>query len=198
LSLTARSDAELVELALRPATREAALGRLLDRFERPIYSLILRMVRDEALAEDLTQESFIRAFLALDAYDPARKFSNWIFRIAHNLTIDHLRKRRIETVSLDGSTHARTSEEEARTRILIEDPGETPDRLLENRALANRIERAIGELRPDYRTAILLRHAEGHSYEEVAEIMELPLGTVKTFIHRGRLELRILLAEADR
>ncbi len=174
--------------------RDAAFRELLCRYERPVFSLIFRMVRDRALAEDLAQETFIRAFRAISSYNPRYKFSSWIFKIANNHTIDHLRKRRLDTVSIDGSPHAVTGEEEAQTRLVVESTGETPDRYVEQRELGSQIEQAIGELRPEYRTVVLLRHIEGHSYEEIADIMDLPLGTVKTYLHRARAELKGLLA----
>ncbi len=174
--------------------RDAAFRELLCRYERPVFSLIFRMVRDRALAEDLAQETFIRAFRAINSYNPRYKFSSWIFKIANNHTIDHLRKRRLDTVSIDGSPHAVTGEEEAQTRLVVESTGEAPDRYVEQRELGSQIEEAIGELRPEYRTVVLLRHIEGHSYEEIADIMDLPLGTVKTYLHRARAELKGLLA----
>ena len=97
-------DRELASLAAQG--REAAFRELLSRYERPVFSLVYRMVRDRTLAEDLAQETFIRAFNAIASYDPAYRFSNWIFKIANNLTIDHLRRRRLDTVSIDGSPHA--------------------------------------------------------------------------------------------
>ena len=177
--------------------RDAAFRELLCRYERPVFSLIFRMVRDRALAEDLAQETFIRAFRAISSYNPRYKFSSWIFKIANNHTIDHLRKRRLDTVSIDGSPHAVTGEEEAQTRLVVESTGEAPDRYVEQRELGSQIEQAIGELRPEYRTVVLLRHIEGHSYEEIADIMDLPLGTVKTYLHRARAELKGLLAGVE-
>lgn len=184
----------------RALAAEAAAGgqrafrELLERYERPVFSIVYRMVRDRALAEDLTQEAFIRAFNAIGGYNPGYKFSSWIFKIAHNLTIDHLRRKRIDTISLEGSPDALTEEEQARTRPIPESPGELPDAHVENLELGSAIEAAIGRLRPHYRTVTLLRHVEGHSYNEIAEIMDLPLGTVKTYIHRARLELKEALA----
>jgi RNA polymerase sigma-70 factor (ECF subfamily) len=186
-------DRALVEEAC--SGRERAYEELLRRYERPVFSLVVRMVRDHALAEDIAQEVFIKAFQAIHSYDPTYKFSSWIFKIANNLTIDHLRRRRVETVSIHGSPHARTAEDEMESRIVLESPDETPEEFVESRELGARIEGAIARLRPEYRTAILLRHVEGYSYEEVAEIMEVPLGTAKTYIHRGRSELRTHLAE---
>jgi len=191
---TQLEDKELAALAAKG--REPAFRELLSRYERPVFSLVYRMVRDRTLAEDLAQEAFIRAFNAIASYKPKYKFSSWIFKIANNHTIDHLRKRKLDTVSIDGSPHARTSEEEAQTRLVVESHEEAPDRYVEAKELGSQIEEAIGELRPEYRTAVLLRHVEGHSYDEIAEIMELPLGTVKTYLHRARGELKELLAAA--
>ncbi len=177
--------------------RQRAFRELLRRYERPVFSLIYRMVRDRSLAEDLSQEAFIRAFSAIASYNPGYKFSSWIFKIAHNLTIDHLRKKRIDTISLHGSPHALTEEAQARTRPIVESLDERPDAYVENLELGSQIESAIGKLRPEYRTVTLLRHVEGYSYKEIAEIMELPLGTVKTYIHRARLELKEALAHLE-
>lgn len=189
-------DRELASLAAEG--REAAYRELLSRYERPVFSLVYRMVRDRTLAEDLAQEAFIRAFNAIDSYDPGYKFSSWIFKIANNHTIDHLRKRKLDTVSIHGSPHARTEQEREQSRVVLESTEESPERFVEARELGSQIERAIGQLRPEYRTAVLLRHVEGHSYDEIAGIMEIPLGTVKTYLHRARGELRELLSEVER
>ena len=188
-------DKELAKLAAKG--REMAFRELLSRYERPVFSLVYRMVRDRTLAEDLSQEAFIRAFNAIESYKPRYKFSSWIFKIANNHTIDHLRKRKLDTVSIDGSPHARTSEEEAQTRLVVESHEEAPDKYVEARELGGQIEEAIGLLRPEYQTAVLLRHVEGYTYEEISEIMELPLGTVKTYLHRARGELKGLLSEVS-
>jgi RNA polymerase sigma-70 factor (ECF subfamily) len=191
--LQALGDREVVELA--KAGREAAYRELLRRYERPVFSLIYRMVRDRALAEDLAQETFIKVLNALESYRPEYKFSSWIFKIANNAAIDQLRRREPDTLSLDGAPDARTAQEIEATALQARSRGESPLEELEAREMGSAIEQAIGRLRPEYRTAILLRHVEGRSYEEIAEVMDLPLGTVKTFIHRARLELRDYLAD---
>ena len=191
LDLIHSTDHELVAFARTGS--EKAYRELLGRYERPVFSLVYRMVRDRELAEDLAQETFVKVFNHLDSYNPKFKFSSWIFKIANNLAIDTLRKKGIQTVSLDGSRHATTAEETEATRISIASTDENPEELLEARELGREIERAIGMLRPEYRTAVILRHVEGRAYEEIAEIMDVPLGTVKTFIHRARLELREML-----
>jgi len=191
--LQALGDREVVELA--KAGKEDAYRELLRRYERPVFSLIYRMVRQHALAEDLAQETFIKVLNALETYRPEYKFSSWIFKIANNAAIDQLRRRELDTLSLDGAPDARTAEEIEATALQATDHGESPLEELESRETGAAIERAIGRLRPEYRTCILLRHVEGRSYEEIAEVMDLPLGTVKTYIHRARLELREYLAD---
>jgi RNA polymerase sigma-70 factor (ECF subfamily) len=183
------------ELATIAATgREAAFRELLTRYERPVFSLIYRMVRDRTQAEDLAQEVFVRAFNAIGTYKTSYKFSNWILKIANNHTIDHLRKRRIETISIHGSPHATNAQEASQTELVVVSQDENPHEYLEHKELGGQIERAIGGLREEYRTAVLLRHVEGYAYDEIAEIMDVPLGTVKTYLHRARAELRDSLA----
>lgn len=180
--------------ALAASGREAAFRELLARYERPVFSLVYRMVRNRTLAEDLAQEAFIRAFNAISSYKPSYKFSNWILKIANNHTIDYLRKRKLDTISIDGAPNATSDEEVGRTRLSLESGDESPQEYVENRELGGQIESAIGTLREEYRTAVLLRHVEGYAYEEIAEIMDVPLGTVKTYLHRARGELKQRLA----
>lgn len=174
--------------------RQAAYRELVRRYERPIFSLIYRMVRDRELAEDLAQETFVKALNAVESYRPEFKFSSWIFKIANNVAIDHLRRRELSTLSLDGSPHAATPEAIQATALQLGDKQETALEELEARELGGEIEQAIGRLRPEYRACILMRHVEGRPYEEIATMLDLPLGTVKTYIHRARNELRQYLA----
>jgi len=175
---------------------EPAFRELVHRYERPVFSLIYRMVRDRALAEDLAQETFVKVLNAIRSYKPEYKFSSWIFKIANNAAIDHLRRRQIDTLSLDGSPTARSPEEMHASAPQLGDQTESPLDEVESRELGGAIERAIARLRPEYRSCILLRHVEGHSYEEIAKMLALPLGTVKTYIHRARNELRVYLEGA--
>jgi RNA polymerase sigma-70 factor (ECF subfamily) len=188
----ALDDRELATMAAQG--RQAAFRELLTRYERPVFSLIYRMVRDRSQAEDLAQEAFVRAFNAIGTYKASYKFSNWILKIANNHTIDHLRKRRLDTISIHGSPHASSAEEASRTELVVASTDETPHEYLEHKELGGQIERAIGVLRAEYRTAVILRHVEGYAYDEIAEIMDVPLGTVKTYLHRARAELRESLA----
>jgi RNA polymerase sigma-70 factor, ECF subfamily len=187
------SDVEVVALAQQG--KEAAYRELLARYERPVFSLIFRMVRDRETAEDLSQETFIKVLNNIDRYSPDFKFSSWLFKIANNLTIDHLRRRRLDTISIEGAPDAVTAESARATSIVIASANASPLAELESRELGASIERAIAQLRPEYRACIMLRHVEDRSYEEIAEIVKLPLGTVKTYIHRARHELRAALDE---
>ncbi|MEZ4585206.1 MAG: sigma-70 family RNA polymerase sigma factor [Gemmatimonadales bacterium] len=191
IDLRDKTDQEVVALAKQGS--EIAFRELVRRYERPVFSLIFRMVRNKELAEDLSQETFIKVLNAVGTYRPEFKFSSWVFKIANNAAIDHLRKRSLDTLSLEGSPHAQTPEMIEATALQISERGETQLEEVENRELGRTIEAAIDELRPEYRSCILLRHVEGRTYEEIADILNLPLGTVKTYIHRARNELRIAL-----
>ena len=188
LDLANLPDADVVILAQQG--RESAFRELIRRYERPVFSLIFRMVRDRETAEDLSQETFIKVLNHVDKYRPEFKLSSWLFKIANNVAIDHMRKRQLETVSMDGSPHARSQAETEATSFDVEARQETALEELESKELGSAIERAIATLRPEYRSCIMLRHVEGRSYEEIAATLDLPLGTVKTYIHRARHELR--------
>jgi RNA polymerase sigma-70 factor (ECF subfamily) len=194
--LNGLTDQEVVKLARQG--KERAYRELVRRYERPIFALLFRMVRDRELAEDLSQETFVKALNAIESYRPEFKFSSWIFKIANNAAIDHLRRRELDTLSLEGSPHAVTPEAVEATALQIGSKGETALDMVEAKELGAEIEAAIATLRPEYRACILLRHVEDRPYDEIAEILDLPLGTVKTYIHRARNELREALAHLRR
>lgn len=181
-------DADLVSLA--QDGKEAAYRELIRRYERPVFSLIFRMVRDREIAEDLAQDTFIKVLNHIDRYRPEFKLSSWLFKIANNVAIDHLRKRQLETVSIDGSPHAASAAEVEATQMDVAARQETALEEMEAKEIGRAIESAIESLRPEYRSCIMLRHVEGRSYEEIAAMLDLPLGTVKTYIHRARHQLR--------
>ncbi len=189
-----KTDKELVRLSRRGDERAAR--ELVHRFERPVFSIVYRMVRDRELAEDLSQDVFVRTFNNLHRYDRSYRFSSWLFKIAYNLTVDHLRKRELPVISVHGAPDALTPERQEATSLILESDEEAPDDRLVAKELAGELEEAIAGLREDYRTAILLRHVEGRPYEEISEIMGIPLGTVKTYIFRARRELRAALSQS--
>jgi RNA polymerase sigma-70 factor (ECF subfamily) len=188
-------DADVVVLAQQG--REAAYRELIRRYERPVFSLVYRMVRDRETAEELAQDTFVKALNNIDRYSPEFKLSSWLFKIANNLAIDQLRKARLPTVSLSGAPDAATAAEIEATSFEVADHGPSALQAMESREIGSAIERAIAQLRPEYRSCIIMRHVEGRSYEEIATTLDLPLGTVKTYIHRARNELRTALEGVD-
>lgn len=177
-----REDRELVLRCLK--NDQAAYRRLLDKYRRPVYGIVRRMIPDDEDARDLAQESFIRAFRNLDQFDPERRFSSWLFRIAHNLCIDHYRRRKLDTVPM-----VRRDDGDEETWDLPDmTPG--PGEEFSDRERSRRLLAAVESLPPAYRSVILLRHQQGLAYEEIAEVMELPLGTIKARIHRAHRLLK--------
>ncbi len=180
-------DVELVAAAL--AGDEEAFADLVTRYQRRLTAFLAQLVGDVELARELTQEAFIRAWSALERYDPTYRFSTWLFRIGHNLGIDHLRRRRIKTVGITRED----GDGEEMDRIL---PDERKDPLghLRNAELSAALRKTIEDLRPEYRELVLLRHFGGLSYQEIAEIKDMPLGTVKNKLFRAHSVLRTELA----
>lgn len=167
-----------------------AFAILVERYQRRLTGFLAQIVGDMELARELTQETFIRVWGALGRFDDRYRFSTWIFRIAHNLGVDHLRRRRVPTSSLQ--VEDRDGRESQRE---LEDRGRDPLGHLENRELAGALRRCIDELRPEYRELVLLRHFAGLSYREIAELQKIPLGTVKNKLFRAHSVLREALAE---
>ena len=182
------TDAELVRQAL--AGSQPAYRDLVSRYATPAVNLATRMIRDRALAEDLAQEAFARAFERLATYDQQRRFVSWFFQILHNLTIDYLRRKHPPTVSLD------ELEETGALPCVAVSTANSPEAQAERAALARALDQALIRIRPEYREAVVLHYREDLPIEEVAEIMSLPPGTVKTYLYRARKELaQILSAE---
>ena len=161
---------------------EPAFREILERYRSPIYNLCYRMTRNTEDARDLAQEVFIKVFSLLDRFDEDYAFSSWLFRIATNHCIDHLRRNRLRFLSLDGATGADGEEYE----LQLPDSGPGPDTVLQRKEAMERLEEVVSELPPHYKTITMLRHDQQLSYEEIAEILRLPLGTVKARIHRAR------------
>ena len=176
------TDVELVRGALNGT--ESAFRDIVLRYQRPIYGLIARMVRDPSRAEELAQDTFVKAFRALHTYDTQRKFSAWLLTIAHHVAIDELRKCSLDTEPIEQAT-----EDGERTREFADTKSPTPAALAERAQLATVLQTAIGRLRPEYREVVTLRYERELDYDEIAEITGLPMGTVKSSLHRARKEL---------
>src|SRR5947207_5705703 len=146
LALSNLPDADVVALA--QAGRETAFRELIRRYERPVFSLIYRMIRDRELAEDLAQDTFIKVLNHIDRYRPEFKLSSWLFKIANNVAIDHLRRRQLDTISMDGSPHAATSDAIESQSFEVADPQEPLLNELDAKELGATIEQAISRLRP--------------------------------------------------
>lgn len=158
---------------------------LVSRYERRIINYVYRITHRYEEAHDLAQEIFVKVFLALDRYDPKYQFSTWIFRIAQNSAIDQIRKKGVTEVSL--SAPARGSEDDGSVREReFPDPNVSPYRTLKNKQLSAAIDVAIEKLPSDYRELIQLRHFGELSYEEIADMKKMPLGTVKNKLFRAR------------
>lgn len=181
------ADEELVNRAL--GGDEAAFAALVRRYQRRLTAFLGQMLGDVELAKELTQEAFLRAWTALERFDPHYRFSTWLFRIAHNLGIDQLRRRRLATVSL-----MRDDREGEELELELSDFRKDPLGHLENSELARSLRSAIDELRPEYRELVLLRHFAALSYQEIADFEGMPLGTVKNKLFRAHSVLRKALA----
>ncbi|MCZ6650621.1 MAG: sigma-70 family RNA polymerase sigma factor [Acidobacteria bacterium] len=189
-------EARAVAPSATPATDEEVVGRVLaghqDAFEtlvrrhnRAIYNYIYRMIGQADLAADLTQEVFLKVYMALSSFDPTYRFTTWLYRIASNRVIDHIRRQRMILVPLEppaGETRGAPREVAAGAR--------NPQENLLDRESARGVAEAIGDLPSEYRELIILRHFQHRSYEEIAQIKDSPLGTVKNRLFRAREALR--------
>ncbi|MUV38200.1 ECF RNA polymerase sigma factor SigW [Lentibacillus sp. JNUCC-1] len=165
---------------------QTAFEDVVSYFQHRIYYHCYRMLGNAHEAEDIAQETFIRAYVNIHSFDEHRKFSTWLYRIATNLTIDRLRKRKPDFY-LDAEIKGAEGLD-MYSQLASDDP--LPQKEVENIELQDEIQFAIRELPPHYRSTITLRYLEEFSLNEISEILDVPLGTVKTRIHRGREILR--------
>ncbi len=173
-------DSELIRQAL--AGDDAAFSRLMNKYHDAIFSFIHRMVHEREQVEDLTQEAFIKAFASLKNFNEEFAFSTWLYKIATNNCIDYIRKRKLQTYSIDKPIESRDSD------FTFELPDESyeADKDLISGQRAILLRNAIDHLPEKYRRVIMLRHVEERSYEEIAKMLKLPIGTVKAHIFRAR------------
>lgn len=165
---------------------EAAFAELLARYRAPVYNLCVRMLKNREDAEDIAQEVFVKVFAMLERYDERYAFRSWLFKIAANQCIDFIRKNRVKLVRLDEPVDYRGEEIERQ----LPDDAPAPDQELEHEEVSRVLLAVTDELPPHYRSMIVLRHQEHLAYEEIAAIMDLPLGTVKARIHRARAMMK--------
>ncbi|HZZ84493.1 MAG TPA: sigma-70 family RNA polymerase sigma factor [Anaeromyxobacteraceae bacterium] len=170
-----------------------AFARLVELHQRAMYGLCLRVLRQPEEAKDAAQESFVRAWAALAAYDPSQPFAPWVLRIARNHCLDLVRRRLppARTVELDAPPRAGAE------RPALEDQAAPVDVALASAEDARAVGAAVAALPENYRQVIHLFHVEHLSYKEIAATMEVPIGTVMTWLHRARARLREVLARPE-
>lgn len=179
-SESSREDDVLVKRAM--GGDEQAYSELVDKYQRALYFHILKMIKDKEQVNDLVQEAFVKAFDNLNTYSTNYAFSTWLYRIATNHTIDYLRKKKLKTLSIDEPVKTRDGE----MRMQLEDESAGTDRNIIRKQRQNIVQNAIDDLPPKYRKVIEMRHMEEKSYQEIADVLDLPLGTVKAHIFRAR------------
>ncbi len=189
---TLSPDAALSRAAAR--RDKGAFARLVEAHKRAVYGLCVRLLADPEEARDAAQEAFVRAYASIAGYDPRQPFGPWVLRIARNHCLDQLRRRvpARRRVELDADPP-----DGAERRELPD--AETPpaDVALERAEVAVRLEAAVRRLPPNHREVIQLFHVEQMSYKEIASAMEVPIGTVMTWLHRARARLREALSAGE-
>jgi len=181
------SDAQLVSFAITGG--ESSFEELVRRYQRPIASYVYRMLNDYEASLDVVQEVFIKVFNSLERYSTDYKFSTWLYRIAHNAAIDHLRRNSMNAQSIE------TENADGTYQLEFMSPNPTPEQDRERSEWRNEIENVVRKLPEAYRELILLRHSRDLSYDEIVEVTGLPLGTVKNRLFRARDMMRGLLLE---
>ena len=179
-SASSREDDVLVKQAT--GGNEQAYTELVNKYERALYFHILKMIKDKEQVEDLVQEAFIKAFDNLNTYNTNYAFSTWLYRIATNHTIDYLRKKKLQTLSIDEPVQTRDGD----MKMQLPDESAGSDRSIIRKQRKQIVRKAIEELPKKYRRVIEMRHMEEKSYQEIADVLDMPLGTVKAHIFRAR------------
>jgi RNA polymerase sigma factor (sigma-70 family) len=177
----AMEDFRLIDRAV--GGEDAAFAKLLQRYKRPVYHMVLKMVRNVDDAEDLTIESFAKAFKSLHRFKKDFTFSTWLFRIATNNTIDFIRKKKLNTLSIENTY---TDDDGQSVSIDVEDENPDPQEETIKAQKAELIQIFVDKLPAKYQKLVRLRYFNELSYEEIAVELEAPLGTVKAQLHRAR------------
>lgn len=181
-SSKALEDFRLIDEAVNNSD-EQAFAKLMQRYKRPVYHMILKMVRNVDDAEDLTIESFAKAFKSLHRFKKDFTFSTWLFRIATNNTIDHIRKKKLNTLSISNTF---TDDNGEGVSIDVEDENLNPQEEAIKAQKEELIQVFVDKLPPKYQKLVRLRYFNELSYEEIAVELDAPLGTVKAQLHRAR------------
>ena len=175
-----KTDYELIDEAIDG--NEAAYGIIMERYKNSLHGILYRMVQNQEETQDLVQEAFIKAYNALSSFNKQYSFSTWLFKIASNNCIDHLRKKRLNTTSIDRSIETK----DGSITQDIPDYSYNPEMDTVRNEMINTIHDVIDQLPEKYRVVINLRHKQDKSYEEISTELDLPIGTVKARIFRAR------------
>ena len=190
------AEVALVQAAARGD--RSAFARLVDLHQRAVHGLCLRVLQDREEARDAAQETFVRAWGAIVTCDPAQPFAPWLLRIARNHCIDVVRRRLPAGRRIELDAPAAPAGGGAPERLELTDPAAaTPDVQLERAQVASTLGTAVAALPPNYREVIHLFHVEHMSYKEIAATLEVPIGTVMTWLHRARARLREVLQQQE-
>jgi RNA polymerase sigma-70 factor (ECF subfamily) len=173
-------DSKLIKAALKG--NQTSYRAIMKKYHDQVYNLLYRMVHDKKEVEDLTQEAFIKAFQSLQNFNEEFAFSTWLYKIATNNCIDYIRKKKLATFSIDKPIESKDGE----YGFEIPDNSFAPDRSLIEGQRTRALEEAVNSLPEKYRQVILMRHTEDKDYQEIADELDLPLGTVKAHIFRAR------------
>ncbi|MEN3203051.1 MAG: sigma-70 family RNA polymerase sigma factor [Atribacterota bacterium] len=185
-----QSDREIVREVLNG--NQDLFSILVARYERPIFNYVYGMVRHRQDAEDLTQEAFVKAFFALKTYKDSFEFSTWMYRIARNVCLDYFRRQKIRSFfSLNTPVG---EEKEGEVEDFLPSDKDPEEGVLEGEIL-ERVSQAVEKLPWKFREVIVLRYIEELPYEEIAQILGIPVGTVKTYLHRAKEKLREILGK---
>lgn len=179
-STSSQIDYALVQRAI--GGDQSAFKVLFEKYKQPLYYHILKLVKDKEIIEDLLQEIFLKAFDNIGSFNPDYAFSTWLYRITTNHSIDFLRKKKLKTFSI----HDPIKTKDGEMSIELEDEGRSADDLIVRKQRSQILREALDSLPDKYREIIKMRHVEELSYQEIAEILDLPLGTVKAHIFRAR------------
>lgn len=184
-------DKDLVAWAL--LGREEGRRGLVERYGPAVFRRINELVRDPDLAEDLMQETFLKAFRSLHHYDPERRFAAWILRIAYTKAIDHLRRKRLDTVPLPLNTPPPETQSALAAPVL----GQVERRETKVKARQQALDEAVDRLPPTQRRCVRLRFYEHKTPKEIARLLDMPASTVRSHIHRGLENLEVMIELAS-
>ena len=192
--MIAVSNADASLILRCQANDAAAFNEIVARYKNKVYNYVCRTVGPGPDAEDLTQETFVRAYLNIKSFQSRASLNTWLYRIATNICIDHLRKNR-RAMSSTVSLQREDSESEEETEMDLPDSRYDPEALLMNKELGSQITAALLQLPEKLRTVVLLHDIEGLAYEEIMQIVDCPLGTVKSRLFNARMALRKKISE---